>query len=140
MNSFNSNKLLAFLLLVVMVLNPLVSAAGSLVFDKSSHGQTSSHHTVADIDATMETDNCHQSDDSRSVLNRADSGLSKQPAKDALDCCEDLCMCAEGGCHASLTMHFEANVSYSSNITIATFAVSGYNNPVLNSLTPPPIA
>ena len=141
MNSFNSNKLLAFLLLLVMVLNPLVATAGSFVFERGNSGLIGAQQPTLLVSSShMDMAKCHESSDDRSIETHAEQSPTTHSNTDSLNCCDDLCMCAQGGCHASLTMHFDTNFSFGSNITTASYNGSGYLNPVLSSLTPPPIA
>ena len=141
MKSYISNKVLALCLLVVMVLNPLVAAAGSFVFEINNHDSTAPLQSYASIDSSqMGMAKCHESADTGSVISLEEQSTATQTNSNALSCCDDLCMCAQGGCHASLVMNFDADFSYSSSITSVSYAGSDYLNPVLNSLNPPPIA
>lgn len=129
------------MLLVVMVFNPLVSTAGSLVLERVTQDSIISKQSVEVIETfQMDMAKCHETSDQRSAISLEELSHATHTNTDSLDCCDDLCMCAEGGCHASLTMNFDANVAYASGGTSASYAGGGYLNPVLNSLTPPPIA
>lgn len=127
MNRSFSRKLPSWVLLFVMLINPIIGVAGSLVLEKSNHD-------ILLVDMSANTnESCHESSVT-GVMTTEEGSIQKHS-----ECCDEPCMCGHGGCHSPLAAVGSAEASITAG-SIGVYAnVSSYHSPTLNSQNPPPI-
>ena len=118
MKCFRSSQRGAFLMLLILLLNPLISLAGSLGLE-------------ADVPASALETNDHA---------KCHDAASELPPTELSKCCNDACFCAQGACGAHIAL---LNLIYV-DIDSASFPVewraSRYADPLAAAQNPPPIA
>ena len=137
----NSKKICIFIALILFV-NPILASEDSLFLNGSSL-----FSTVLDESSTVEISSatCHEESKSESSLsdttisNQNSSHDTEMQSHDANDCCADICLCDDAGCHVvSLIFNDNSQSIFSSN------EITNFNLPIYLSLTslpnsPPPI-
>ena len=93
MNRYLSTKTPSLVLLIVMLLNPIVGLAGSLIVEKASIPESSANTVQLMGMLAGSEENCHEHLVSTSEL--PESNMQSE-------CCEMPCECAQSGCHAPI--------------------------------------
>lgn len=123
----NSLKLQSLILLIAMLLNPLVGMAGAVLLDNSLHDATSTEMSYE------KSESCHEHAASNSSPSENDPGSKYS------ECCDEACMCGQGGCHSPLVTIGYTNSSLDLNSRFSLPNAATYLSPTLSSFTPPPI-
>lgn len=126
MNRIFATKFPALALLLVMLLNPIIGMAGSLLLEKNVQ-EAPSMDTSVDM-----SNSCH---DNASISSTAlDDSTQKHS-----ECCDAPCMCGQGGCHSPVAILGVTSNSFGTLSADFYSSVVNYLSPTLNSQTPPPI-
>lgn len=139
MKTLFSPKRTSLALLLVMLFNPVIGLASSL-FTQQSAVSLSELSTLdltivesRQANAMGMSENCHEHMNSGSAATEVDVG------KHHSECCEDSCMCAQGGCYSTVAIPSLAESTMTLDSIYSHSFSSNYLNPTLSSQTPPPI-
>lgn len=119
MNISHAKKSYVLVLMLVMMLNPILGLAATawpLVGEQVSISKNMTNEG---------SESCHERETQTQV-----------PAQ---DCCEELCLCDMGTCHAPVATSDVGQLVLITKGSDITLPYSFYSNPSLSSFTPPPI-
>ena len=127
MNRVFSTKFPSLALLLVMLLNPIIGMAGSLLLEKNIQ-------EVLSMDMSGEmSESCHDHATANATSSDDDSSQKHN------ECCDEPCMCGQSGCHSPVATLGSTSSSFDAHSDHFYSNAVNYRSPTLSSQTPPPI-
>lgn len=127
MNRVFATKFPSLVLLLVMLLNPIIGMAGSLLLEKNTQEVQS-----MDMSGDM-SESCNDHVTTNSASSDEDSTQKHS------ECCEEPCMCGQSGCHTPAATMGSTSSSYDAHPAHFNSNAVNYRSPTLSFQTPPPI-
>lgn len=125
MNRVFAKKSPSLVLLLVMLLNPILGMAGSLLLEKNIQ-EVQSMNMSAEM-----SEGCHDHASTNSTSSDKDSTQKHS------ECCDEPCMCGQSGCHSPAATVGSTSSSFDSHSSDFYSHAVNYLSPTLSSQTPP---